>query len=438
VANDLSRLTDGCDVAAQGVDACEEAFLRSFAPRAFRRPLTATETVRLRDMFEAAIATGSFALGIQTALELILQSPQFLYREELGPWDAPAASGTVVPLTDYEIASELSFMLTGSMPDAELWSAAADGRLRNADDRRREARRLLATGGAKETLRAFLHQWLGTEHVIELRKDPAFYPTFTSALAASMASELDQFYDASLFSGDASLRSLFTDSLSFVDRALADLYKVPISGDGFQPVILDAQIRQGVLTRAGYLAAHASADSSGPISRGVFMLQAVLCTPPHSPPPSIPPALAAGDPVAQNLTTRQRFDNHVASAFCASCHIAIDGLGFGFEEFDGIGAYRTSENGQPVDSGGTIVGTGEIDGDYEGVAELATRVGGSQRLADCYLRQAYRYAMGEIEPGSTDPDSLAWLRPGFSPDAKLVDALLTIVGDSRFASRRFE
>lgn len=436
VASAMDRLLGGCDVGSEGEAACENAFLASFAPRAYRRPLTTNENRRLRDMFDAGAAVGGFALGIQTALELILQSPQFLYREELG-LDVIPISGRQVGLTPYEVASELSFLLTGSIADDDLWNAVREGRFTTADDRRREALRLLATDGARATLRGFLHQWLGTAHLTDMSKDPAFYPTFDAAMAASMKSELDRFYEASLFSGDASLRALFTSNASFVDATMANLYGTTISGDGFQPALLDPNLRKGVLSRAGFLAAHAAADSSGPISRGVFVLEAILCSPPPPPPPDVPRAMPAGDPAAQIETTRQRFAEHVENPRCAGCHGIIDGIGFGFEEFDGIGAFRATENGLPVDSGGTILGTGEIDGTYQGVGELATRLSGSQRLVDCYLRQAYRYAMGQVEPqGSTD--TLGWMRRNFSSDAQLVDALMTIVSDPRFAARRFE
>jgi hypothetical protein len=437
VGNSMDRLLSGCDLAAQGEGVCENAFLQSFAVRAYRRPLTPAETQRLRDIFDAGTAVGGFALGVQTALELILQSPQFLYREELGALGATSAPGTTVRLTDFETASELSFLLTGSIPDGELWSAGQEGRFATTADRSREAARLLATDGARATLRSFLHQWFGTTRLADLSKDANFYPSFSPRMAAAMTAELDGFYESRLFASDASLRALFTSNESFADVTMASLYGAPISGDAFQPVTLDPVLRQGILSRAGFLAMHAAADSSGPIARGVFVLQSILCSPPAPPPPDIPAAVPAADSSAQNMTTRQRFDRHVSNDRCNGCHRAIDGIGFGFEEFDGVGAYRTTENGQPIDSRGTIVGTGEIDGDYDGVGELTARLAGSQRLVDCYLRQAYRYAMGRIEP-TAQVDSLAWLRDDFSSDAMLVDALVKIVSDPHFAARRFE
>jgi Protein of unknown function (DUF1592)/Protein of unknown function (DUF1588)/Protein of unknown function (DUF1595)/Protein of unknown function (DUF1587) len=434
VANKMDLLLGGCDVTGQGQAACLEAMLATFAPRAYRRPLTTTEAQRLRDAFQVgAQTTGGFDAGVQTVVEVILQSPQFLYREELGPAGAVPPAGRDVRLTDYEVASELSFLLTGSIPDAPLWSAVERGQFHGAADYQREATRLLATPGARDAMRAFLHEWMATDRLASLTKDATFYPSFSPAMAASMRAELDAFFDDILWSGSGSLRELFTSNRSFADPTLASLYGVPAVGSGLQPVTLDPVLRRGILSRAGYLAVHSDVDSSGPIARGVFALQSILCTPPPPPPANVPPATPANDPTVKKLTTRQRFGEHVASSFCATCHTAIDGVGFGFEEFDGIGAYRTSENGLPVDSSGTILGTGEIDGPYKGVSELAPRVAASRHLAGCYLRQAYRYAMGDIEPASGGV--LDALGASFSPDTRITDALLRMVSTPMFVTR---
>jgi hypothetical protein len=435
VSTNLAGLLGGCDVTQAGQQACLDAFLASFAPRAYRRPLTATEVQRLRDIFQIGAATaGGFGAGIQVALELILQSPEFLYREELGPIDAVPYAGATTSLTRYEAASELSFLLTGSIPDAELWAAVLAGQFESAADYAREAARLLASPAAKTALRAFMHQWLGTDRLAGLTKDPAFYPTFKASMAGSMSTELDMFFDQVLWQGQGSLRDLFTSNQSFADTTLGQLYGAPVTGPGFQPVTLDP-VRKGVLGRAGYLAVHAATDSSGPIARGVFVLESMLCLPPPQPPANVPPAVPAGDPTVKNITTRQRFAQHVSSSFCAGCHQQIDGVGFGFEEFDGIGAYRTMENGQPVDSTGTIIGTGEIDGSYSGVPELAVKLAGSEHLVDCYVKQAYRFAMGQVEPAT---DDLKSVRASFSSDARVTDVLMNLVDSPLFTTRTFE
>ena len=438
VTRDLPRLLGGCAVDARGADACVEAFLGTFAARAYRRPLSSTEQQRLRDAYHTDAAAG-FARGVQTMLEVILQSPQFLYREELGP-AAPhgGAPGATVQLTDYEIASELSFLLTGTVPDDALWSAVAEGRFTTDADRRREANRLLATPGAKQALRAFLHAWLGTDRVLGLSKDPTFYPAFDTTTAASMSAELDRTYDDLLAADDGSLRRLFTSNRAYVDAPLAALYGValPASDTGVvQEITLDPALRGGIMTRAGFLAVHADTDSSGPIARGVFVLQRIMCSPPPPPPANVPPAVPAGDPGVKTLTTRQRFDRHVSSPACAGCHTTIDGVGFGFEQFDGVGAFRSAENGQPVDSSGTLVGTGALDGPYVGATALGAKLAGSDVLTRCYVRQAYRYAMGQIEPTGVGLDALG---VGFSADTKLTDLLVDLVTTPLFVNRTFE
>jgi hypothetical protein len=433
--NNPSQLLGGCDPTAQGGKGCIESVLSSFAPRAYGRPLTATESQRLRDVFQADSQVGGVIRGIQTVLEVILQSPQFLYRSELGPAEASGPSEFAVRLTDGEVASELSFLLVGSIPDAELVSAVQQGRFATIGDYQREAVRLLTTQGAKDTMRAFLHQWLATDRLASSSKDLTVYPSYGPSMAASMTSELDQFFDQILWTGTASLRELFTSNQSFADPTLGQLYGVPVAGTGFEPVTLDPKLRRGILTRAGFLAAHAAMDGSGPIARGVFLLGSLMCSAPPQPPSDVPPAPAANDPSVKQLTTRQRFAQHVSNPVCASCHTEIDGVGFGFEEFDGIGAYRDSDNGQPVDSTGTIIGTSEIDGDFRGVAELADRLSGSHLLADCYAKQAYRFAMGQVE---RPEDDLQWLTAASSADADMTAVLLAIVGNPVFASRTFE
>jgi hypothetical protein len=434
VAKSMSQLLGGCDVTQMGQAACLESFLGTFAPRAYRRPLTSTELQRLRNLFQVGAETmGGFGAGIQTVLEAILQSPQFLYREELGPPGAAPAPGASVHMTDYEIASELSFLLTGSIADAELWSAVTHGQFRDAADHQREATRLLATAAAKDAMRAFMHEWMATDRLASLSKDAKFYPTFNAQMAASMTTELDGFYDSVLWSGAGSLRELFTSNHSFADATLSSLYGLWTFDSRFSPVTLDPNLRRGILSRAGYLAVHADFDSSGPIARGVFVLQSILCLPPPPPPANVPPATPAGDPKVQGITTRERFDDHVKSALCRSCHTAIDGIGFGFEEYDGIGAYRTTENGRPVDSSGTVLGTGEIDGKYHGLSELAPKIAGSRHLVDCFVKQAYRYAMGQVEPEAGG--ALDALGESFSADTRLTDLLLRVVSNPMFVER---
>jgi hypothetical protein len=436
VTSNMAALLGTCDPNLQGEPACLDAFLSGFASRAYRRPLTSTEAQRLRDLFTAIEQNGgAFTDGIEVVLETILQSPQFLYREELGSIDATGAAGSTVTLTDYEVASELSFLLTGSIPDDTLWGNVQAGNFKTVQDFQREATRLLTSPAGHAAIQGFLGQWLVTNEIPVLNKDPSFYPNFTASLGQSMSGEIDRFYDSVLWSGSGSLRELFSSNQSIVDGTLGLLYGLPPTVSDWHAVTLDPTNRLGIMSRAGFLAVHSDTDSSGPVTRGVFVLNSILCTPPPPPPANVPPAPPANDPTVQTLTTRQRFSQHSTNPVCAACHDQIDGIGFGFEEFDGIGAYRTSEHGQPIDASGTIIGTGEIDGDYVGLGPLATRVAGSHLLVDCFTRQAYRYAMGDVE---SDSDPMQVLEANLSPDTPMTDALMAIVTSPLFVQRTFE
>jgi hypothetical protein len=433
VANDFPALAPGCNAMTDPAQACVGAFLETFATRAYRRPLTATEQQRLQTVYAIGAATGGLKGGIELMLEAVLQSPGFLYREELGAPDPSLPTG-VLRLTDYEVASEVSFLLTGSMPDATLFASARSGTLKTVDDIQREATRLVASPQARPAFRSFLHQWMATDQVSTVNKDSAIYPNFTPALAASMAKELDQYFDQILWSGTGSLREFFTSPQSFLDSSLAaTIYNVQAPGNGSQPTMLDGRTRQGILTRAGFLAAHSDVDSSGPVPRGVFVLNSMLCGPPLSPPPNVPPAPPAADAIAAHQTTRQRFETHLNQAFCKGCHTTIDGVGFGFEEFDGVGVYRTTENGSPVDTSGNLQGS-DVDGPFVGVSQLAQKLAGSKDMLNCYVKQAYRYAMGQEEsPGSQA--ALAAMQSALTADSPMTDVFKSLMADPSFVLR---
>jgi hypothetical protein len=432
VGNNLPNLIGGCDT-TQPAQVCVSAFLDTFAMKAYRRPLTTTERQRLQTVYAAGAATGGLHGGIQLMLEAVLQSPSFLYREELGAPDPSLPKG-VLRLTDYEVASELSFLLTGSMPDATLFTAAQTGTLKTVDGIRREAKRLLASAQARPALRSFLHQWMATDQVATINKDATIYPSFNPALATSMAKELDQYFDHVLWSGTGSLRELLTSQISFLDSSLATtIYDVTGPVSAALPTMLDNQTRQGILTRAGFLAAHSDVDSSGPVPRGVFVLNSMLCRPPLSPPANVPPAPPVADAIVAHQTTRQRFGMHLNQPFCNSCHAVIDGVGFGFEEFDGMGVHRTTENGSPVDTSGNLQGT-DVDGPFVGVSQLGQKLVGSKEVLGCYIKQAYRYAMGQ-EEGTNGKADLAAMQVNFDADSHMTDPFESLMADPSFVQR---
>jgi hypothetical protein len=437
VDTNLQALLGPCDPSVTPAE-CVDTFFATFPQRAYRRPPTVTELGRLHTVYAYGSAAGDARNGLRLTLEAILQSPAFLYREELGVPDPRLPAG-FVRLPPYEVASEISFLVTGSMPDAELLAAAAGGRLASPTDYRREASRLLAQPAAKSGLRAFLHEWLSTNTIQRVAKDPVVYPAFTPALATAMAAELDDYFDDVLWTKTGSLRELFTSSDGFVDDGLAALYGVAgpsAAGDPLhpQPVQLDRAIRRGVLTRAGFLASHADSDSSGPVARGVFVLGSLLCTPPAPPPPNVPALPPPGAATSAHTTTRQRFDAHLSSPTCRGCHSVIDGVGFGFEQFDGIGAYRTTENGSVVDTGGTLYGS-DVNGPFVGVAALESKLASSKEMIGCFLRRVVQYETGQsaVDTGTYGP--LHALEQVFTADTRITDAVVSLVTDPAFVVR---
>jgi hypothetical protein len=290
----------------------------------------------------------------------------------------------------------------------------------------------MQTASAQANVRQFFHQWLATNRLATVTKDPAFYPAFNSALAASMSAELDLFFNDILWNGSGSLRELFTSTASFADERLGALYGVA-GGPGFAPVSLDPEQRQGILTRAGYLTVHSATSHSSPVERGVFLRQALLCTQLPPPPPDVLRRAMMEQP-DPSKTTRERFAAHSADPFCHSCHQYIDQVGFGFEEFDAIGAFRTTENGKPVDDSGTLLGTRDADGDFRGVGQLSERLLTSRQFQDCVVTQMFRFAMGVAET-TDDREILGRISNQFSVDQPLLKLVLAIVDSPLFVQR---
>jgi hypothetical protein len=433
-ANDLAqtlvgahpeRLLGVCVPDRDGAGACAQAFISGFATRAFRRPLRPEEARRLGDLIDGVAKDAGFSLALEIATTVVLESAPLLYRSEIGE-DAPGGAR----LTPAEAASALSFFVAGTMPDDALVAAASSGRLATGDDRRREAARLLGTPAARDAIRAFVLEWLGLTGLTSLGKDPALYPEWSPDLASAMEADLEQYVDASLWEADGSLARLFGSTVAFVDAGLAAHYGVP-AGPTPMRVDLDPSTRRGVLTRAGFLAAHAAYDSSGPIARGVFVRSALLCASPPPPPPNISRAV----PVVSGRTTRERFADHTSNPFCQGCHKAIDGVGFGFEEFDGTGKLRADEGGEPIDATGLLALDGEPDAPFVGAPALEDLLVGSPRFSACFVKQLVRFAFGRAEAPDDQP-LLDRLGARFDAHRRVTDLVLDLVADDSFVARR--
>lgn len=380
--------------ACLGQPDCPATFLGDFGRRAFRRALTAAEIERYTALWRAQADDTE---GLAAAVEALLSSPNFLYRSELGE---PQADGTW-RLTADELASALSYGFWATAPDAALLSAAADGSLGTPEGLEREARRLLADPRAREQIGTFALQWLGVDGLETKTKRADMYPAWDAALAADMLEESRRFVEAAVFDEGGRFDTLLRGDFSFVNDRLAALYGIPGEfGAEFARAPLTGianGARAGVLGHASVLTTSAHSDQTSPIRRGLFVRERLLCTIFGT-----PPADAGGVPdVDPSATTRERFRQHTAEDRCAACHRYIDDLGFGFEQFDAIGAFRDTEAGQPIDHTGNMndvegLGTG-TDARFQTLPELAAVLGESQRVQDCFATQVWRFERGRLE-----------------------------------------
>lgn len=293
---------------------------------------------------------------------------------------------------------------------------------------------MLRDGKARETIASFHLQWLDVDGIGSVTKDPRVFPAFNSAVRTAMRNETVAFADHVVRQGDGKLETLLTAPFSIVTAELAPIYGLdPAAIVPMRPTPLDPSQRAGLLTHASVLAAHAHANQSSPVSRGVIVRKNLLCQPLPDPPPDVnntPP-----DP-KPNLTTRERFSIHQQNPACSGCHLLIDELGFGFENYDGIGVYRRTESGKPVDARGKIVATQDIDGDFVGAVELAQRLARSRQVRECVTKQWFRYALGRME-SEADACTVHRLLEAFEGARQDVRALLAaLAGSDAFRYRR--
>jgi hypothetical protein len=416
-----------CDLTQAADTSCASQFIQSFGQSAYRRPLDAAEQSRYLALYELERATGTAESAFTSVVETMLQSPFFLYHVDVGPELAP--SDTPVRLTSYELASRLSYFIWGSMPDAALFQLAAAESLQDERVLATEVERLLADARATEAIATFHLQWLGIGDMAGVEKDPARFPQWGDALSAAMRSETRELTDFVVRRGDGLMSTLFAGGFSFPSGPLFQLYGLT-EPPGFVPgtrVDLDGFQRVGLLTQAAFLATHAHRDQSSPVHRGIMVRENLLCQPLASPPATVntmPP------PVSEVTTTRERFSAHEADPSCATCHVLIDPIGLGFENYDPIGAYRTTDANQPVDASGEITGAGaDLDGSFVGAVELSRKLGASSAVRNCLANQWLRYALGRME-ANDDACSVKSMHDRFAESGGNVRQLLTTIAQS--------
>ncbi|MBL9105045.1 MAG: DUF1592 domain-containing protein [Myxococcales bacterium] len=380
----------GCEPTAPG-DACVSGFLSTFGRRLYRRPLTADELTRWLAV-AVDLAEGDAWRGVQLMIAGMLQSPHFLYRVELGE-DDPQQPGRRV-FTGWEMATRMAFLVWNRGPDEALLQAAEQGLLTTDEGLRAEAERLLADPRADEAMSDFFAQFLDLGRLDDVTRDPARYPLFTPTMVASMRTEIQLVIDDHVNRRDDDIRQIFSSRETFLNTDLAPLYGVAAEGATpvtFVPVTLpDDGPRAGILTSGAFLTMNAHETATSPTARGKYIRERVLCQPVPPPPDNVDTDL--DDEMGEAKTTREKMELHRKDPTCAGCHAFIDPPGFLFENFDPIGAWRTLDNGYPVDA------SGDLDGKpLAGARDLADLLPGDPRVGECIVTQLYRHGNGRID-----------------------------------------
>jgi hypothetical protein len=422
VTADATALT-GCDAAAQGAGevACARPYLADLGKRAYRRPLTATELDGLLALLAADSGIADYQTRLSMVIQAVLLSPKFLFRPEIG--DRGRTGDRGVPLTSWEVASRLSYFLTGSIPDAELAGAADAGKLRSTEEVGRQARRLLVLPRAQTQLLRMHLQWMGTDTVSALAKDEKAFPDFTPLLAFNFAKETDTFLRNVLFTQRGSFSDLMLADYTFANQALAQFYGAAPPAADWERITLDARQRSGLLTHAGLLATMAKQDRTDPVRRGKFVLERILCRAVAPPSPEI---VAMFKPLDLSKTAREQFGQHAADPKCASCHVLLDPLGLPFEHYDSTGRWIEDDRGMAIDA------TGNIDGRaFDGVPGLARLLVDMPEARACYIQQWLRFSTGKLLSDADRPN-VDWLMTQLSPTTSVVDMVVAMVQSDSF------
>jgi hypothetical protein len=391
--------------------------------------VTRADIEPLYAFYEKGRADGDFESGIQTAIEAMLVSPEFLFRIER---DLPGTeTGTAHPISDIELASRLSFFLWSTLPDAELLDLAERGRLKDAAVLERQVRRMLDDPRADTLVSNFAGQWLHLRNVETVKPDPVIFP-FDEALRQSFLTETALFV-SSIFREDRSLLDLLSADYTFVNQRLAEHYGIPrVYGSQFRRVTLADANRRGLLGQGSVLTVTSYPNRTSVVQRGKWILENLLGTPPPPPPPDVPELKAA--PHGKVLSMREQMQVHRANAVCAACHGRMDPIGFALENFDGVGRWRGEDAGAAIDASGKLPDGTEFQGPA-GLSQLLLN-----KYRDDFVRTATEklltYALGRGVEYYDYPTIRSITREAAGDNYRISSWILAIVKSTPFRMKR--
>jgi Protein of unknown function (DUF1592)/Protein of unknown function (DUF1588)/Protein of unknown function (DUF1587)/Protein of unknown function (DUF1585)/Protein of unknown function (DUF1595)/Planctomycete cytochrome C len=410
-------------------EACARQILSTLARRAYREPVTDAGLQTLMSFYQSGKRDGGFDSGIELALERVLASPKFLFRIERDP--AGATPGTSYPVSDLELASRLSFFLWSSIPDDELFHLASEGKLKNPAVMDREVRRMLADPKAQALVANFAGQWLQLRNLRNVQPNSDLFPDFDDNLRQSIRRETELLFE-SIVQEDRSVLDLLTADYTFVNERLARHYGIPdIYGSRFRRVAITTEARRGLLGQGSILALTSHAERTSPVVRGKWILENILGTPVPPPPPDVPP-LKGNQEGQKPKTMREQMAEHRANPVCASCHKAMDSIGFAMENFDAVGAWRTHDAGNPIDASGELADGTKIDGVVSLRNALVSR---PELFAGTLTQKLLIYALGRGLDYRDMPAVRAILRDASRDDYRFSALILGVVNSTPFRMR---
>ena len=410
-------------------ESCARQIVATLARRAFRAPVNETDMQPLLAFYRSGRQEGSFDLGIERALQLILASPKFVFRAERDP--AELKPGSVHRVSDVELASRLSFFLWSSIPDDELLAEANAGRLKDPSVLERQTRRMLADPKAQALVSNFAGQWLHLRNLRNAQPHADDFPDFDDNLRHAFQRETELLFE-SVMREDRSVVDLLRADYTFVNERLARHYGIPnVYGSQFRRVPVTDEMRKGLLGHGSLLTLTSHATRTSPVLRGKFILENILGTPPPSPPPDVP-ALKENEKGQKPKTVREQMAEHRANPTCASCHKIMDPIGFALDNFDAVGAWRTEDAGAPIDVSGELTDGTRIDG----VVSLRKAILARPDLfAGTMTEKLLVYALGRGLDDHDMPVVRAILRTAAAHDYRFSSLILGVVGSVPFQMR---
>lgn len=403
--------------------ACAKETVVRLGKKMYRRQLTEAETTRLTNIFmQASAALGGFDRGLEYAIAAMLQSPHFLYRPQVGEAD-PAHAGQL-RYTSLEMASRLSYFLWNSTPDDELLTAAEKGDLVNEAALGAQIERMLASPRAHEGLRAFVTDWLKLRELDNLNKDPTLFTYYSPDLGPMVREETLRLFEHIVFELDTDVRGIMTTRQTFVNAKLASMYMIASPADeGFHLVEFpENSPRVGLLGHSSILALHSHPRATSSTLRGKFIREGLLCDTIPPPPANVNTGLPEPSQTARTL--RERMQPHLQDPVCKSCHILLDPIGLGLENFDAVGRYRAKEVGAVIDASGDLDGVKFAD-----ARALSKAIHDSPKFAPCIVRKVFSYATG-FRPADADVNTLRTLHWDFRDSGYRMRELMKFVAMS--------